>query len=450
MEPSLRRRPAVVLRPPTAIFCGAPLEGEECEFEYDEYRPGRVQILPIPEDYPPPSRQKSAAPRKQRSNGCGARVHSAVYMCTMPRRNSSQCWYEYGYGINGNGNGSRDEERGVAPTVVPLETHYFPVEMARELNIRDDSYEIDLDADGVECGCFVRGVGCAVCGNPLGAIQTYCAPHSHSRRGGASPSRHRTRDGNASLVKRAADVEYRDSDCIISKCPIATALPDHPDADNQLSLLALGPGVHLLHPAHAHGPGPRSAAAGRTQARECPFRDHDEFRPAHDDVVRAPHDHNERGHTRAVSRRVLASDGGALPLTAAAATTRRRGSPTHALVLAPHDDELHTRFIVPRVRVVPRVLFDTDTDPAGGALPLAAAAARERHGGGGGIGARPAAGDGKASSAAPPDAAHAGECGGVFRRPGGTRWQHGRGRGRWWWWKRRIDLVVVSTHHRYA
>ncbi|KAJ7812702.1 hypothetical protein B0H14DRAFT_2856067, partial [Mycena olivaceomarginata] len=157
----LRRRPAVVLRPPAsgplAIYCGAqdPITAENIsEYDYDEHRPWTAQILPD-EQLPPSPLKKS---RSSRSNGCGAQVHGSV--CMM-RRN--QCWY-----------GSKEE---LAPTVVPLETFYFPSELVQVLDLSDDRPSA--------CGCVLDGHRV---GNPLGAVQTYCA--AHSPRGGsiAGPS----------------------------------------------------------------------------------------------------------------------------------------------------------------------------------------------------------------------------------------------------------------------
>ncbi|KAF8144506.1 hypothetical protein K438DRAFT_2029145 [Mycena galopus ATCC 62051] len=89
-----------------------------------------------------------------RSNGCGARVHGAVSLPRQSRNlNQLHCWY--------------GEEENVAETVVPLERIYFPQTLREVLDLRDDT-----------CGCVMKGVGCAVCGNPLGAVQTHCSTHS--------------------------------------------------------------------------------------------------------------------------------------------------------------------------------------------------------------------------------------------------------------------------------
>ncbi|KAF8131335.1 hypothetical protein K438DRAFT_1885538 [Mycena galopus ATCC 62051] len=155
----LNRRPAVVLRSPPpsplAIFCGAHelITSENIlESDYDEHRPGMVQILPEALSFVSPSVYKEA--RMTRSNGCGARVHGAVSFPRQSRTlNQLQCWC--------------GEEENVAETVVPLERMYFPQTLREVLDLRDNT-----------CGCVMKGVGCAVCGNPLGAVQTHCSTHS--------------------------------------------------------------------------------------------------------------------------------------------------------------------------------------------------------------------------------------------------------------------------------
>ncbi|KAJ7436673.1 hypothetical protein B0H11DRAFT_2045228 [Mycena galericulata] len=99
------------------------------------------------EQLPPPPRTKS------RSNGCGALLHSAVSI--MPR---TRFWYGW--------------QEGMASTVVPLDTSYFPSELAESLNLKDGGSS--------PCGCGSTGVGCAVCGNALGKRQRYCITHGPS------------------------------------------------------------------------------------------------------------------------------------------------------------------------------------------------------------------------------------------------------------------------------
>ncbi|KAJ7938841.1 hypothetical protein B0H13DRAFT_1941538 [Mycena leptocephala] len=148
--PERSRRPAVFLRFPTiAITCGSAITIEN-EVEYDEHRPGSIQMLP---EEPPPSPDIPLTRTKARSNGCGAWVHGGV---CLTRREGEQCWYGW--------------TKDVAPTVVPLETCYFTSVVGKFLGL--------ADAGSEHCGCAVGGVGCAVCGNPLGTLQTVCATHA--------------------------------------------------------------------------------------------------------------------------------------------------------------------------------------------------------------------------------------------------------------------------------
>ncbi|KAK6996686.1 hypothetical protein R3P38DRAFT_1956204 [Favolaschia claudopus] len=160
----LRRRPAVVLRTPASgpvsIFCGSQdaINSQNIsEYDYDEHRAWSVQILPEEEGPPPTTREF----RSSRSNGCGAEVHSSV--CMM-RRN--QCWY-----------GSKED---LAANVIPLERSYFPTDLAQLLDLRHD--------EPAACGCALSGLGCAVCGNPLGVAQYVCATHSSRGTSMAGPT----------------------------------------------------------------------------------------------------------------------------------------------------------------------------------------------------------------------------------------------------------------------
>ncbi|KAJ6559008.1 hypothetical protein B0H10DRAFT_1967103 [Mycena sp. CBHHK59/15] len=74
----------------------------------------------------------------QTLGGCGAQVH-------MRGSCAVRHWQWYG------------DEDAISPTVVPLETRYFSREQRAALT------------RGRRCGCRLEGVGCAVCGNPLGA-----------------------------------------------------------------------------------------------------------------------------------------------------------------------------------------------------------------------------------------------------------------------------------------
>ncbi|KAF8143401.1 hypothetical protein K438DRAFT_2109481 [Mycena galopus ATCC 62051] len=157
------RRPAVVLRasPPSllAIFCGAQelITWENIlKSDYDEHRPGIIQILPETLSFVSHSMYKEA--RTTRSNGCGARMHGAAFLPRQSRTlNQLQSWY--------------GEEENVAETVVPLERMYFPQTLWEVLDLLDD-------IGTAACGCGMEGVGCAVCGNPLVAVQTHCSTHS--------------------------------------------------------------------------------------------------------------------------------------------------------------------------------------------------------------------------------------------------------------------------------
>ncbi|KAJ7614514.1 hypothetical protein FB45DRAFT_1035988 [Roridomyces roridus] len=102
---------------PIPLFCGTEIEAPDAW--WDAHSPASVPFLPIP------------------LSGTPAR----------PRR-----WL-----------GGRD---GVVGTVVvPLETRYFDSADAAALGLRG----------GPGCGCTVDGVGCAICGNPLGTVTT--SPH---------------------------------------------------------------------------------------------------------------------------------------------------------------------------------------------------------------------------------------------------------------------------------
>ncbi|KAJ7924490.1 hypothetical protein B0H13DRAFT_1977771 [Mycena leptocephala] len=79
---------------------------------------------------------RPTSPQSQTLGGCGAQVH-------MRASSAVRHWY--------------GDEDAISPTVVPLETRYFSQEQRAAL------------ARGRRCGCRLEGVGCAVCGNPLGA-----------------------------------------------------------------------------------------------------------------------------------------------------------------------------------------------------------------------------------------------------------------------------------------
>ncbi|KAJ7810717.1 hypothetical protein B0H14DRAFT_2862489 [Mycena olivaceomarginata] len=152
----LRRRPAVAVHarllpdssaPGTAIFCGAEHHTDPATDDWwDARRPALIPFLPLPldEDRAPPMSQ-TRTPRT--STGCGARVHTAAHAAR-----GGAHWVGY----------PEHAER----TVVRLESQYFA---------ETDRVALGLDVAG--CGCVVEGVGCAVCGNALGALHMPCRVH---------------------------------------------------------------------------------------------------------------------------------------------------------------------------------------------------------------------------------------------------------------------------------
>ncbi|KAJ6606254.1 hypothetical protein DFH09DRAFT_1119676 [Mycena vulgaris] len=130
-------RSDVPVLPAVVLFCGA---DQETEPDWDEHRPWVVEILPTTE--PPPARK-----RQKRSNGCGARIHARA----VPDRR----W--------------RGLLDGVSGDVVGLQDEYFTPDMKRELVLGRE-----------RCGCSRSGVGCAICGNPIGCLFTPCPRHTPS------------------------------------------------------------------------------------------------------------------------------------------------------------------------------------------------------------------------------------------------------------------------------
>ncbi|KAJ7032926.1 hypothetical protein C8F04DRAFT_1106159 [Mycena alexandri] len=124
---------------PIALFCGADQPPSGTDF--DARRPWRVQILPGEDNPEPPTK------RRKKSNGCGTRVHTSA--TPMGRR-----WI-----------GASDDAGSV---VIPLEDQYIPHGM-RSMGTKHDS-----------CGCTRRPIGCAVCGNALGASHMICTRHQHA------------------------------------------------------------------------------------------------------------------------------------------------------------------------------------------------------------------------------------------------------------------------------
>ncbi|KAF8191535.1 hypothetical protein K438DRAFT_1762716 [Mycena galopus ATCC 62051] len=141
--------------PAVVLFCGS--ADQETEADWDEHRPGIVEMLP--EITPLPARK-----RQKRSNGCGARIHG--------RAMADRRW--------------RGLLEGASVDVVRLADEYFTSDMKRELLLGKE-----------RCGCSRTGVGCAVwlvfsltfytlisleihSGNPLGTLFTPCSRHSPS------------------------------------------------------------------------------------------------------------------------------------------------------------------------------------------------------------------------------------------------------------------------------
>ncbi|KAJ7081128.1 hypothetical protein B0H15DRAFT_803736 [Mycena belliarum] len=153
-----RRSRAVTATP---LFCGAvqPFDGADV----DAHRPGRVQVLPI--EYGEmrglegrenarkrlSSDRDTMARAPARSNGCGTLVHAGA---TPQRRGSMTQW--------------RGNREGAADVVVPLEDKYVPDALKGAVQTRREG-----------CGCLRSPIGCAVCGNPLGAVIAHCTVHTH-------------------------------------------------------------------------------------------------------------------------------------------------------------------------------------------------------------------------------------------------------------------------------
>ncbi|KAF7369503.1 hypothetical protein MVEN_00280100 [Mycena venus] len=121
------------------LFCGLDVESDVPSAS----KASQPQVLPSPPSptaEPPQKRQK-------RSTGCGTRVHI--------RARAARHW--------------RGSVSGASADVIPLERTYFAPEAIKHLNLHEKN-----------CGCAIRGVGCRVCGNPLGALETWCGQHRSS------------------------------------------------------------------------------------------------------------------------------------------------------------------------------------------------------------------------------------------------------------------------------
>ncbi|KAJ7667273.1 hypothetical protein B0H17DRAFT_256110 [Mycena rosella] len=169
MQSRLRRRPAVAVHArlhstaesdsePTALVCGVEEDVPAEEEWWDARAPARIPFLPLPLDSHVASSSSSPstffAQRKRRSTGCGGLAHAGA----RPAR---------GHPAHGGLRWVGDSE-GVPRTVVPLELRYF-----READV----VGLGLGSGRRRCGCTVEGVGCAICGNALGARHTPCLAH---------------------------------------------------------------------------------------------------------------------------------------------------------------------------------------------------------------------------------------------------------------------------------
>ncbi|KAJ6583624.1 hypothetical protein DFH09DRAFT_1275288 [Mycena vulgaris] len=125
------------------LFCGLDVDCEHSSVSDALSKAPYPQILPSPLSPTPEPPHK----RQKRSTGCGARVHTSA--------RAARHW--------------RGSVSGACPDVVPLERAYFAPEAIKHLNLHEKN-----------CGCAIRGVGCRVCGNPLGALETWCEQHHSS------------------------------------------------------------------------------------------------------------------------------------------------------------------------------------------------------------------------------------------------------------------------------
>ncbi|KAG2116783.1 hypothetical protein DEU56DRAFT_164747 [Suillus clintonianus] len=116
------------------LFCG----GDDEQLCVN--RPSACVLSPLPSYPPPPPSSGYQAPRWQ-TNGCGAVIHMRA-----SRRGNSGVWV------------ARNE---ASSAVVPLDTSYF--ERAAVIRMVRSA-----------CGCLREGVGCAICGNPLGSRYKPC------------------------------------------------------------------------------------------------------------------------------------------------------------------------------------------------------------------------------------------------------------------------------------
>ncbi|KAF7324980.1 hypothetical protein MKEN_00540400 [Mycena kentingensis (nom. inval.)] len=111
-------------------------------------------ILPQPLEAVSSSNSNSAPVAvRSRSTGCGADVHSSAHPARAGGRWVAQ---------------AHPDAVNAGSTVIPLESSYFSDQDRQVLELGRPS----------GCGCQSQGVGCAVCGNPLGARFTPCRAHT--------------------------------------------------------------------------------------------------------------------------------------------------------------------------------------------------------------------------------------------------------------------------------
>ncbi|KAJ7920317.1 hypothetical protein B0H13DRAFT_191471 [Mycena leptocephala] len=129
------------------------------DYHYDQHRPGMVQILPMPlnETSSPAishcqsESQDNPGPGPRLSIGCGTLVHSGENVIR-----TGDTWSALHEAVKG--------------VVVHLEEMYFGTEAkARRARALPTNRP---------CGCAEEGIGCAVCGNALGARYKLCSTHA--------------------------------------------------------------------------------------------------------------------------------------------------------------------------------------------------------------------------------------------------------------------------------
>ncbi|KAK7008511.1 hypothetical protein R3P38DRAFT_3210790 [Favolaschia claudopus] len=173
----LRRRPAVAVHHTmlpadnadtgVAVSCGRMRGAEEGQW-WDQGRAGVAGMLPdeaSSSSAPRSERERRREMEARRSTGCAARVHARAHAHVLP--GGRRCWVGYP---------NSESLEVVWHTVIPLERMYFRDAEERAM--------LGLDEGQGNCACVVEAVGCAVCGNPLGALHRPCRVHQ-SRKGPA-------------------------------------------------------------------------------------------------------------------------------------------------------------------------------------------------------------------------------------------------------------------------